>query len=99
MGNLMFDTNEQLQRALTTLSIEKALLDVGKSTYDKVLEILNTEYNCYLSECYEHPEYLANVLKKLFGNAHLTLVKSINDELEQFTDREPVERFLQVVNR
>ena len=88
-----------LDKGLVCLAIEKTLRDISKPTYEKVLCMLNEDYHCYLTDCYEHPEYLANVLKKLFGNAHLTLVKSINDELEQFTHREPVERFLQVVNR
>jgi len=97
MGNLMFDTNEQLQRALTSLSIEKALLDVGKSTYDKVLEILNTEYNCYLSECYEHPEYLAEILKKLYGNAGKVIVESITRQLQEFNYHKPIKKFLEVI--
>jgi hypothetical protein len=97
MINLVFDNYEEVKRALVTLSIEKALLDIGKPTYDKVLEILNTEYHCYLPDCYDHPEYLDEILKKLYGNVGKVIVESITRQLEEFNYHKPIKKLLEVI--
>ena len=45
----------------------KALRKTGKITHEKVIEKRSNEYYCYLTDCYEHPEYLNNILEKFFG--------------------------------
>ncbi len=70
-----------IRKGLVTLTIEKALLDIGQPVYDKVVMTLKKEYNCFLPDCYEHPEYLNEILKKLYGNAHNVIVESINQQL------------------
>jgi len=93
------DNDRVVFKALTILAIEKTLLDVGKPAYDKVISVLSKNYHCYLPECYEHPEYLNEVLKKLFGNSHIEIVKSINKQMEEYSHREPVGRFLEIINK
>ena len=93
----MLDDKEEVKRALVTISIEKALLGIGKPTYDEVLSILNTQYHCYLPDCYEHPEYLNEVLRKLYGNAGKVITKSIMTQLEEFNQHKPIKRFLEVI--
>lgn len=88
---------DTVKRALVTLVIERNLLDVSKPLYDKTVTILKKEYNCYLPDCYDHPEYLTEILKRLYGKAHHTIVKSINEQLEEFSDSRPIERFLEVI--
>jgi hypothetical protein len=90
---------EQIGKALATLAIEKALLDVSRPTYDKVLQMLYSKYHCYLPDCYDHPEYLSKALKTLFGNAGETIVESIRIQLEEFVYKKPIARFLNVVCR
>ncbi|VVC05815.1 Uncharacterised protein [uncultured archaeon] len=85
------------KRALVTLVIERNLLDVSKPLYDKVIKVLKEEYNCYLPDCYEHPEYLTEILKRLYGNAYHTIVVSINKQLEEFTYNQPIANFLEVI--
>ena len=93
----MFDDKEEVKRALVTISIEKALLGIGKPIYDEVLNILNTQYHCYLPDCYEHPEYLSEILKKLYGNAGKVIIKSITVQLEEFNQHKPIKKFLEVI--
>lgn len=93
----MLGVKDEVRKALVTLAIEKALLDVGKPIYDEVMGILKKKYNCYLPDCYEHPEYLEEILKGLYGNAHKAIVESINRQLEEFSYHEPIARFLKVV--
>jgi len=93
----MLDNKEEVKRALVTLAIEKALLDIGKPTYDKVLEILNIEYHCHLPDCYEHPKYLNEILRQLSGNAGKVIVESIARQLEEFNHHKLIKKFLEVI--
>ena len=95
----MLDNKGEAKKALVLLAIEKSLLTFGEPVYEKVTYNLKNEYNCYLSDCYAHPEYLSEILKKLYGDVHRQIIKSINKELEEFSYAEPVEKFLEVINR
>ena len=89
----------EVQRGLITLAIEKTLLDFGKPAYEKVSNMLHKNYHCYIPDCYEHPEYLNETLKKIYGNAYSVIVEAIHKQLEEFAYKKPVERFLQVISR
>ena len=82
---------------LVEISIEKALLKIGISALQKTIDTLYDEYHCHLSDCYEHPEYLKNVLRNLFGSAHTVIVESIRKDLEEFTYDKPIEKFLEII--
>ena len=85
------DNDAVVYRALAVLAIEKTLLDIGKPVYETVIRMLNDNYHCNLPECYEHPEYLSEILKKIYGNSHIEIIKSINKQLEEYSYREPME--------
>ncbi len=89
---------EQLRKALVSLSVESALLKIGGPVYDKVVKQLSKEYNCYLPDCYEHPEYLNKVLKKIFGNAYIPVVEAIKKELDDHIMEKPVEIFVNTIS-
>ncbi len=91
--------NNLVKKALVSLSIEKTLLDIGKPTYDKVARELYDRYHCYLPDCYEHPEYLSEILKELYGNSHKVIVESIRKQLEEFSYHQPIARFLEVISK
>ena len=88
-----------VRKALVSLAVEKALFEIGKPVYEIVIEALYKEYHCYLPDCYEHPEYLNEVLKKLYGNAHEVIVKSIKKQLDEFSNHKHIARFLSVINQ
>ncbi len=95
----MFEDKNKINKAIVCVIIEKALLDLGKEAYDKVIEILNKEYHCYLTDCYEHPEYLHQVLKEFFGNASKVVVESIKKDLGEYKDHKQVARLLEVISQ
>ncbi len=66
--------------------------------FDQVTSRLYEQYRCYLGDCYEHPEYLAEVLKRLFGNSHTIIVESIKKELADFIEHKQIERFLKIIS-
>ena len=95
----MIDDGDKVKKALVTASIEKSLLGFGQPVYEQVIWALQKEYNCYLPDCYEHPEYLSVILEKLFGEANRYIIKSINVQLEEFSHIENIARFLEIINR
>lgn len=91
--------SDLIKKALVSLAIERALLRVGRPTYEKAVEVLYKKYRCYLPDCYEHPEYLANILKEFFGDAGKVIVESIKKDLSEFSDLEPVTKFLRIISQ
>ncbi len=87
--------NKDIYNILTTWAIEKCLLDLGKPTYDMVIDLLKKEYHCHLADCYMHPEYLKSVLKKLPDDYGVAIVVSITNELKEFLYKEPIRRFVE----
>ena len=77
---------KDLMKALVTLSIEKVLIKMGKPVLEKVSNKLQKEYKCYIPDCYDHPEYLENVIKSLYGNAYRTILDEIKNELVEYLD-------------
>ena len=86
-----------VRKALVSLAVEKALFEIGKPVYEKVIETLYKEYHCYLPDCYDHPEYLNDILVKLYGDAHDIIVKSIKKQLDEFSNHKHIAKFLSVV--
>ena len=88
-----------VRKALISLAVENALFEIGKPVYEKVIESLYKEYHCYLPDCYEHPEYLNETLKRLYGNAHDIIVESIEKQLDEFSNHKHIARFLSIINQ
>ena len=88
----IIDSNEL--KIVVVLAIEHTLLQMDKGTLEKVQAKIRKEYKCSLSDCYTHPEYLAKVLKSLFGKSHTKIVKSVSDYLDDFSYQRPIVEFL-----
>ena len=86
-----------VQKAMVTVAIEKVLLDIGKPAYDKVLSTLYTKYHSYLPDCYDHPEYLADVLHQTYGSSYKSIIKNIELELIEFSYKHKIQNFLTVI--
>ena len=86
---------KQVMRALVAFSVEKVLLDIGKPVFEKVAFKLYKEYQCYIPDCYEHPDNLNNVLRSVFGNSCSTVSQAIRSELKDHLQDKTV---LQLVN-
>jgi transcriptional antiterminator len=82
---------------MVSLAVEKILLEIGTPIYEKTIKQLSKDYDCYLPDCYEHPEYLNKVLKKIFGNAHITIVDAIKNELNEYMAEKPIEVFITAI--
>ena len=90
-------SDAQIKKALVAFAIEKALWEMGEPVFQKVTKVLKDDYNCYIPDCYEHPEYLKKILSDLYGNAHSAIIESINNSLEEFSHQPQVKKFLVVL--
>ena len=90
---------KQLMKALAALAIERVLLGTGKPIFEKVSNKLQKEYKCYIPDCYDHPEYLGNVLKSIFGNSYVTIVEQIREELVEYSDDKDIDTLIKIIGR
>lgn len=87
-------TDNQIKKALITISVEEALLEIGTPVLEEVTRALYSNHNCYIPDCLDHPDYLKAVLKDLYGNGYSSIVGSIHKHLDEFASQKPIEEFL-----
>lgn len=90
-------TDEQIKKALVTITIEKILLEMGKPVLDTFTKKLYKNYSCFIPDCYDNPEYLSQVLTEMYGNSSKTIVSEIMTDLEEFSDQKPIANFIKVI--
>ena len=95
---VQFNVNvEDVRKALVMLAIEKTMLNFNTQTYDLVIRRLEEKYHCGISECYERPDYLQQILRELFGNVSDTIMKNIGKYLEEFSDQKQIKKFIDAI--
>ncbi len=92
-GSIMIE-GEAIRKALVGLAIERALFEIGTPELDKVIRMLESDFNCSIFDCYSYPEYLNFVLKKLYGHSYDAIVESIKKKLTDFSHQEPISQFI-----
>ena len=85
--------------ALISVTIENALLKRGGFTLlDEVNSRLYMKFNSSISGCCDRPDYLKEILKEMFGEAHHELLKSISDNLAEFDYNGLISQFIKKIN-
>jgi len=92
--NALSRIDSKEMKTVVVLAIEHTLLKIGKKTLEKVQEEIHQKYKCDISDCYEHPEYLGNILKDLFGDSYNDVVRDVNKYLDEFVYQKPIAEFL-----
>jgi len=87
-----------IQKNIVTFAVEKAVLELGPPDLEMVENLLKDDYNCEISDCLEHPEYLKRVLSDLFGKSCEDLLYAINKVIEDSDSHGEIEKFLLVLN-
>ena len=93
----VMNSGDDVFRSVVTVSVEKALLEVGKFELDSVVYRLKENYNCEISDCLAHPEYLKEILCELFGNSHEIILNSIQESFAKTRMEQPLVNFLNVL--
>lgn len=87
------------KRALLAFAVESTLLKMGKPEYEKVTSKLEKDYNCYIPDCHENPEFLKRVLQDIFGNAYDDIINEIRTELGEFITQKYFDDFVKSLAR
>ena len=90
--------NNEVFKSVVSVSVEKALLEMGKFELDSVVYRLKENYDSEIYDCLDHPEYLKQILCELFGNSHEVILKSIHESFENTNMEQPLQNFLTVLD-
>ena len=91
-------TDDQIKKAIVAISIEIVLLEMGKPVFDTFTKKLYKNYNCYIPDCSDHPEYLDQILKEMYGSSYKTIVDKITELLVEFSYQKSVAEFIKVIS-
>lgn len=80
---------------IVNLAIQKTLLDMGTPVLDTVCCNLFKKHGCLISDCYEHPHLLKDVLRDMFGNAHPDIITTVQRNLGEQMHQRPILEFLE----
>jgi len=87
-NGLVFDSNAR--KGLFLIASEETLMKISRNDYERVITRLKTKYNCYIPDCYLHPEYLKDILEGLYGESSGQIINEIEEKLEKFSNQLPV---------
>ncbi|HJT10813.1 MAG TPA: hypothetical protein VJ771_08525 [Candidatus Nitrosotalea sp.] len=80
-------------------AVEDALNGMGGPTLEMVSIKLIQKYKCSLPDCLEHPDYLKNVLRDVFGHADIAVIAKIKKNLGEFSHEDTVGELLRVLTK
>ena len=92
------DSEDLMKKTMVTLALKNTLLELGVQEYDKVMSLLQKDYNSTLEDCYENPEYLKQILKDLFGDSYEDILSSLNENMKDISTQKDIKDFLQVLS-
>jgi hypothetical protein len=95
----MIYDDRNVRKIVVGLAIEHTLLKINKNLLDKVENIIWKRYHCSIADCYDHPDYINQVLKEIFGSSYSEVVKSVEKYLEEFKNEYVIEKFLEKINQ
>lgn len=75
--------SKEMDKDMIHVIIEAKLLKIGVDALETVGNTLQEKYGCHFGDCYEHPEYLKEILEDIFGESHYTIINSIVGEIKK----------------
>ena len=93
------ERNNQIEKILVSMTIERSLIDVGGTDlHESVENWLYSEYHYRFSDCLDHPESLQKVLKQRCDDKYDMVVNKIKIFLGEMSEREPFLEFTKRIN-
>lgn len=90
--------SDNSSKSIVVSAIEEALNELSNTTFETVVGGLYQKYRCLLTDCYEKPEYLKEVLKELYGNDHIAILESIKKHLEKDLSNKTVFEYYTIIS-
>jgi len=92
------DELEKMQKTLVTLAVKNTLLELGMEELDKVMMMLQKDFNATLDDCYENPEYLKQVLEDLYGDSYQDILNSLKTNMKEISMKSFSTDFIHALN-
>jgi len=87
-----------MQKTLVTLAVKNTLLELGMKELDKVMIMLQKDFNATLDDCYENPEYLKQVLEDLYGDSYQDILNSLKANMKEISMKSFSTDFMHALN-
>ncbi len=91
--------SREVERILVGLAIEKTLLQMGRTVFERVEDLFHERYQCTIMDAYDNPQYLGEILKEVFGKSHTKVINSIGEFLINFKYEHPIEEFIEKMSK
>jgi len=92
------DELEKMEKTLVTLAVKNTLLELGMEELDKVMIMLQKDFNATLDDCYENPEYLKQVLEDLYGDSYQDILNSLKANMKDISMKSFSTDFMHALN-
>ncbi len=88
------DELENMQKTMITLALKNTLLELGHDELDKVITMLQKDYNLTLDDCYDNPDDLKRILQDLFGESYADILHSLKDNMKEISSHNSTKNFI-----
>jgi len=92
------DSVDQMKRTMVTLAIKNTFLELGLEEFDKIVLMLQKDYNSTLEDCYDSPEFLKKVLQDLLGDSYKDVLSSLKENIKNISSHKSTENFLDILS-
>ena len=92
-------TGYKLEKDIVLYVLNMTLLKSGTKVHDMVNRSLYEKYHSNISECFENPEFLCDVLRFVFDDTYDTILESIVKNLERFSQESGIKEFLDNIRK
>ena len=92
------DSLDEMKRTMVTLAIKNTFLELGLEEFDKIVMMLQKDYDSSLEDCYDNPEFLKQVLKDLLGDAYKDVLNSLKENIKNISSHKSTENFLDALS-
>lgn len=92
------DSLDEMKKTMVTLAIKNTFLELGLEEFDKIILMLQKDYNSTLEDCYDHPEYLKQVLQDLLGDSYSDVLNSLKENIRNVSSHKSTANFLDALS-
>jgi len=86
-----------LKKAVVLFVLKQSILESGMAAFEMVNRSLYEKYRCEISDCFEKPEYLSDVLRYVFDGSYVAIIESIKKNLDKFSQEKGIKEFLEKI--
>ncbi|HSB57201.1 MAG TPA: hypothetical protein VLD38_05295 [Nitrosopumilaceae archaeon] len=87
-----------LKKDVVLFVIKRSILESGIEAFELFNRSLFEKYHCEISDCFEKPEYLVDVLKYVYDGSYVIVVQSIKESLDKFMEEKTIKEFVEKIS-